>query len=210
VASLQFDKASGRFRIRFYCGDTEYKRSLQTKDEAEAQAVKVRVEETLRLIERGRLEIRPGADPARLVLSDGKLIGKPVIEQVLTLDDLFTLYRKALPEGAKEKNTITTERLHCKHLLRILGSQVAAQELCTTDFQKYADQRSQEKGRRGKVRPPTIKKELDTLRVIWNWAVSRGHLRGSAPIKGITFAKGKEKMPFQTWDGAWSKWAGAD
>lgn len=194
MASLQFDEKSGRYRIRFYCGNTEYKRSLKTKDEAEAQAVKVRVEETLRLIERGRLEIPPGADPARFVLSDGKLNGKPVIEHVLTLDDLFALYRKALPEGAKEKNTITTERLHCKHLLRILGSQVAVQSLGAADIQKYANQRSQEKGRRGKVRPPTIKKELDTMRVIWNWAVSRGHLLGSAPIKSISFAKGKEKM----------------
>jgi hypothetical protein len=149
VASLQFDKASGRFRIRFYCGDTEYKRSLKTKEEGEALAVKVRVEETLRLIERGRLEIPPGADPARFILSDGKLNGKPVIEQALTLDDQFALYRKALPEGAKEKNTITTERLHCKHLLRILGSQIAVQSLGTEDFQKYADQRAQHKGERG-------------------------------------------------------------
>jgi integrase len=38
------------------------------------------------------------------------------------------------------------------------------------------------------------------MRVIWNWGVSHGHLKGAAPIKGVKLPKGKEKMPFQTWN----------
>jgi hypothetical protein len=38
------------------------------------------------------------------------------------------------------------------------------------------------------------------MRVIRNWGVSHSHLKGPAPIKGIKLPKGKEQMPFQTWD----------
>jgi hypothetical protein len=38
------------------------------------------------------------------------------------------------------------------------------------------------------------------MQVIWNWGVSHGHLKGPAPIKGVKLPKGKEQMPFQTWD----------
>ena len=200
MASLHRDEDSGKYRIRFYYGGVEYKRSLKTSSDEEAQAVRSRVEETLRLLERGRLEMPPGADPARFILSDGKLNGKPVVQKALTLAALFALYEAGIPEGAKEPNTLTTERLHRKHLLRILGEQAPAQALTATDFQRYADKRSQEKGRRGKVRSQTIKKELDTMRVIWNWAVSQGRLTGPTPTKGVKYGKAGKQMPFQTWD----------
>lgn len=32
------------------------------------------------------------------------------------------------------------------------------------------------------------------------WGVSHGHLKGPAPTKGSKLPKGKEQMPFQTWD----------
>jgi hypothetical protein len=47
VASLHLDEASGKYRIRFYYGGAEFKRSLKTGDEKEARAVKGRVEETI-------------------------------------------------------------------------------------------------------------------------------------------------------------------
>jgi len=200
MATLQLDPISGRYRIRFMFGTREYKRSIKTKDEAVAKAIRGRVEETLRLLEQGRIELPPDSDPGRFILSDGKRNGKIIVQKVLSLEELFNLYRQALPEGAKEANTVTTERLHCKHFLRILGAKIAVQSLGVPDLQRYADARAQEKGRRGKVRPQTIKKELDTMRVIWNWGVSHGHLKGAAPIKGVKLPKGKEQMPFQTWD----------
>jgi integrase len=200
VASLQLDPKSGRYRIRFGFGGQEYKRSLRTRDEGAATVILGRVEETLRLMEQGRIELPANVDPGRFILSDGKRNGKTIIQRPLTLDDLFARYRKGLPEGVKESNTMRTERLHCKHLLRILGMKVMVQSLGTGDFQKYANERSQEKGKHGSVRPQTIKKELDTIRVIWNWAVGRGYLKGAAPIKGVKLPKGKERMPFQTWD----------
>jgi hypothetical protein len=166
VASLQLDPKSARFRIRFYFGGHEYKGSIMTKNEGVARGVLGSVEETVRLLEQGRIEMPADADPGRFILSDGKRNGKPVVQKLPTLDDLFNLYRNSLLEGSKEPNTVTTERLHCKHFLRILGAQAIVQSLGVSDLQRYAERRSQEKGRRGKVRPQTIKKELDTLRVI--------------------------------------------
>ena len=200
MATLEFDLTSKRYRVRFRYGGRAFKRSLKTAHREEAEAVKGRIEETLRLIERGRIELPSGVDPGAFILSDGKRNGKQALETVLTLEQLVTFYQAALPEGAKENNTLTTERLHSKHLLRILGSHKPIQSLAVSDMQAYCDKRSMEKGKRGKVRAQTIKKELDTLRVIWNWGVSLGHLKGGVPLRGITLAKRKEQMPFQTWD----------
>ena len=136
VAFLELDEASGRFRIRFDYGGREFKRSVKTRDEGVAQGILRRVEDIIWLLEQGRLEMPPDAEPGHFILSDGRRNDKPLVQKPLTLDDLFTLYRKALPEGAKEANTITTERLHCKHFLRILGAQTVAQALGLTDLQR--------------------------------------------------------------------------
>src|SRR5262245_9808140 len=122
MATLEYDPIAGRHRIRFRYGGRSFKRSLKTQDLAEVHGVVARVEETIRLIDRGRLEIPPDADPAAFILSDGKLNGKPKLAKVLTLGELFQLYKTGVPKDAKEANTRTTERLHCKHWERIVGS----------------------------------------------------------------------------------------
>ena len=91
MASIEFDEASGRYRIRFRYAGKPYKRSLKTTDKRDAGAVVGRVEETIRLLERGRLNIPPDADPGVFILSDGKLNGKLTAEQGYTLESLFDL-----------------------------------------------------------------------------------------------------------------------
>ena len=63
MASIEFDEVSGRYRIRFRYGGKPYKRSLKTTEKREAETVVGRVEETIRLLERGRIDIPSGADP---------------------------------------------------------------------------------------------------------------------------------------------------
>ena len=118
IAFLQLDKTSGRYRIRFDFGGVEFKRSIKTKQRKTALGIQARVEETFRLIEQGRLEIPTGADPAAFIFSDGKFTAKPVVQRPVTLGDLIERYRQSIPEGAKESNTLTPERLLCKHLMR--------------------------------------------------------------------------------------------
>ena len=69
MASLELDPVSGRHRIRFRFAGRAYKRSLKTQDRREARAVVGRVDEMIRLLERGRLELPTGAEPGAFILS---------------------------------------------------------------------------------------------------------------------------------------------
>lgn len=108
MASLQLDPLSNRYRIRFYVGEQECKRSFKTKDEDTAKVILGCVEETIRLLDQGRIEIPAGVDPGRFILNDGKVPPKIVTQKSMTLAELFASYQAALPEGAKEANTLIT------------------------------------------------------------------------------------------------------
>lgn len=114
MASLQ-RRASGRYRIIFtYSGDRFFV-SLKTKNLKEATASLARLEENLHDLERGRISLPYGADLDVFLLSDGKLLQKPVLERSLSLKELFEHYQKNHPVGAKEANTRYTESIHLKH-----------------------------------------------------------------------------------------------
>ena len=173
MASIEFDEASGRYRIWFRYAGKPYKRSLKTTEKREAEAVVGRVEETIRLLERGRLDIPSDADPGVFILSDGKLNWKLTAEQEYTLEKLLDLYPKSLPEGAKAQTTRKTEETHISHLSRHLKTSRLAQTVSTADMQAYIDRRLHNKYRERPTGPVTVKKEVATLRLIWNWAVGR-------------------------------------
>ena len=141
MASLEFDPASGRYRIRFRYRGKPYKRSLKTVDKREAESLVGRVEDTLRLLERGRIELPSDCEPGLFILSDGKLHGKATHAAVVTLQDLFGLYREKLPEGAKEATTLEGENIHIKHLLRHLKSTAVVQTIAVGDLQAYVEKR---------------------------------------------------------------------
>ena len=198
MASLEYDAASSRYRLRFRYADRAYKRSLKTTDQCEAKTVASRVEETIRLLEHGRLEIPPDADPAAFILSDGKSNGKPTTPAIRTLEDLFALYTEKLPTGAKEVSTLEGEAIHRKHLLRHLKGSSLVRSMTAGDMQTYVEKRLQDKWRGKVIRPDTIKKELTTFRLTWRWAVDQGYLNGLAPLKGIKLPKRGQKPSFMT------------
>lgn len=200
MASLQFDSASGLYRVRFRLDGIHYKRSIKTRDKKEAQAIVSRIRDTIRLINRGRLEIPYDADPAVFVLSDGKRKSNTTVLKFRTISSLLDGYRQSLPPGTKEASTLEAEDRHIKHLKRHLKPSCVVQSLTLTDMQKYVEKRSNENWRNKPIGPDTIKKELTTFRYIWNWGVRHGHLFGHAPIKGIDLPKTDEKSPFMTWD----------
>jgi len=80
MASLE-PTASGNYHIYFRFQGRRYKRSLKTKCEAEANARCSRLDETIRLVESGRIELPDGADLATFLLSDGKLAIKTLDEK---------------------------------------------------------------------------------------------------------------------------------
>ena len=91
MAFLQFDNESGRYRLRFSYGGQEFKRSIKTKDGKVARGIQGRVEDTIRLLEQGRLEVPRGADTALFIMSDGKLAQRPVAFRPMTLDELVAV-----------------------------------------------------------------------------------------------------------------------
>lgn len=71
MASLE--RRSDRFRLVFRFGGRKFQYPLGTHDEREALSCLHRLEENLRLLNRGRLELPAGADVPTYRMSDGKL-----------------------------------------------------------------------------------------------------------------------------------------
>jgi hypothetical protein len=132
MASLRRDPKSGNFFIRFQYAGRPFNRSLKTKENREAQAIRGRIAETLLLLERGRLKIPEDADPAVFILSDGKLDHKPMKPKVATLIDLFQVYNEEIPDGAKDSETLKGEQIHHKHILRHLRGSTSIKTFSTS------------------------------------------------------------------------------
>jgi hypothetical protein len=70
MASLE--RRSERFRIVFRFAGRKFQHALKTSKEGEARSCLARLEENLRLLERGRLVLPPAADLPTFLLSDGQ------------------------------------------------------------------------------------------------------------------------------------------
>jgi integrase len=204
MASLERDR-SGNYLARFRWASQPYKRSLDTRDPELARIALSRAEETITRLKRGWLSLPEGADPAAFIVSGGELTGKPAppIPPVIVrpmekprLSDLLGTYARGINPGAKERNSLETEAIHRGHLTRGLGDLVV-EEIDFDSIQGYVKARSEE-GRD----PVTIRKELATLRMIWNWALRRGRITSPLPWRmgDLEFSKTSVKEPFQTWE----------
>ncbi len=192
---------SGVFQIGFRIGERKLKRSLRTNDRKEAEAARSRMDENIRLLERGRLTLPPNADVATFLLSDGKLEERISIPKPVTLTELFNRYRTELPAGFLEDNSLRTIKIHLKHLERLIGKTLSLSQVTTPTLQRYIDRRSREENRRGKnISPTTIRKELTTLSSIWNWGSVRSYVENPFPNRGLKYPKSIDKPPFQSWD----------
>jgi integrase len=200
VASLEFDKTSRSYRIRFRFAGRSFKRSLSTDNRKLANSTLARVEETLALIANDRLEVPDDVDPAEYILTDGKRAQPLERRRIVTLGELCQMFQEQRVPGAKEASTIKTEDLHIRTLQKHFKKTTFVQSLRNADMQAYVLSRLSPKNGRRAVRAETVQKELATLRVIWNWAVRRELLDRPAPVAGLEYPKRDEKHPFRTWD----------
>jgi len=191
---------SKNYHISFrFCGK-KFKRSLYTKKRNEAESQAGRIEDNLRLVERGILVIPPGADIPTFLLSDGKISGAVELPPIQTLGTLIHQYENAVSGGAIEESTLRTIRIHARHLKRILGEDLDVQALTRDQLQAYINTRRAQRNKQGTaISPVTIRKELTTLSGVWTWAMASGVV-GPFPNKGLKYPKGTEKPPFQTWE----------
>lgn len=199
MAWIQKDR-SDNYHVCFRLGDRKFKRSLKTASQSQAESAKGRIEESMRLVERGYLVIPAGADIPDFLLSDGKISGPVDIPTVVSLNELIKQYEQTISGGAVEDSTLYTIRIHIKHIKAILGEDLDVRALTRSHLQEYINRRRSQKGHHGAaISPVTIRKELTTLSGIWTWGIGEG-LVGPFPNTGLKYPKGAEKPPFQTWE----------
>ena len=149
MAWLQSDP-SGNYHICFRFGGRKFKRSLKTKSEKQARRNKARLEDTIQLVQTGRIEMQPHVDVPTLLLSDGKLSKQHVVNTA-KLSDVSTAYFKSLPDDSLAGTTVEMMRIHERHLHRLLGKNTMLSQLSFEQLQQYVSKRAREKGRRGRT-----------------------------------------------------------
>lgn len=199
MASLE--RRGKKFRLVFRYAGKKYQHPLRTEHEREAEACAERVEENIRLLERGRLLLPPDADLPTFLLSDGKLNNTPVPRARLTLGEFRNRYVETHSQGSLEAKTLQTIRTHFIHLVESLGEGFDVQSLTMIKLQEHVNRRARCAGiHKRTLSPVTTKKELATFRAAWNWGVQAGLLTGRFPNQGLRFPKTSEKPPFRTFE----------
>lgn len=160
-------------------------------DEAEGKAGQIDL--LLLRIKQGLLTVPTGVPIEKFMLHDGvvKTVQAARVIEPITFEKLRDSYLETI-KGSIEENSLQTVTLHLKHFERSLGIRFPLQELTLGKLQEHILRR---KGRS----PVTLRKELASLRAMWNWGVQSGKLTGPFPNKGLRYPKGEDKPPFMTW-----------
>lgn len=201
MASLQ--QRGGWFHLLFRYRGRQYSHALKTKDRREADALRGAADRVLLRVRRRELPPPPpGASVPAYLLAGGVVADDsgPAAAAV-TLAGLADRYLAAHANGALEENSLTTVRLHLRHVLDSLGRSLPARDLSARALQGYLDARGRMKGKRDRpLSPETLKKEVASVRAAWNWGVRIDLVAGPFPGRGLTYPKADERPPFQTRD----------
>ena len=169
--------------------------TLGKVEDNEARVTAARIDYLLMRIKQKLLDVPIGVDILTFLAHDGKpptIAGKT--EQVsTTFAELRRRYLEIFGHGALENNTLYTAKIHLNHLAKTFDERTLLEQLGHADLQRHIDRRQDS------VAPVTIKKEIDTFRAAWNWAVRSGLASGSFPGAGLVYPKEDEKLPFMTY-----------
>jgi integrase len=200
MAWLEQHPTSKNYHLCFRFGGKKYRRTLDTDNTKSAEATRLRFEENLVLLERGRFELPPDGDLITFLLSDGKLAAPPVVAASPLLGDVFDRYLATCGNGSMEASSLEMLVLHLKQIRRKFGESFKLRDLASSHLQEYVNTRVRIKGNKSvPLSTVTLQKEMAAFRACFNWAVQTGLLTGSFPNKGIRFPKGEDKRPFMTW-----------
>lgn len=201
MATVQ--ERNGSYRILFnHHGKREtFTLGKVSRDEADNKARQV--DYLLMRLKQRLIALPPGMHIAEFVEHDGKPApvaagGEAPPAAKLTLAQLRAKYIET-NEASLEPSTVTGMKIHLDHLEGFLGPMFPVAELQLADLQRYVDRRTKAKGwRKRKLSAATIKKEIVTLRTVWNWAARMKLVSGRFPYDGLRYPKTTEKPPFQT------------
>ncbi|QVL30780.1 site-specific integrase [Telmatocola sphagniphila] len=199
MASLQ--KKNQSYYCQFLFQGKRYTVTIGQVSDQEANAFVGKIEHLLMRIRQKLLAVPKGVKIVDFLLTDGQVTSEPLEEEgPLTLEFLRDLYLQTHGNGALEANTLYTAKIHLKHIERTLEAKFNLRTLSSADLQKHINRRVKAKGLRGKkLSGYTIRKEIKTLRAVWNWAKESTLLKGEFPANKLAFPKIEEKPPFQTW-----------
>ena len=81
---------------------------------------------------------------------------------------------------------------------RVLNLSTPLQSTRVSTIQAYVDKRLKEKRNGKSILPDTVKNEVVTFRLIWNWANTQELINMRSPTRGVVFPHRNEKPPFMT------------
>jgi integrase len=162
--------------------------------EAQALAKGAEVDETLSLLERGRLALPDGIAIEEFVAAGGKVPKVSARPETVFARQLVDHYLATIGNGTVEESSLGTARTHLNQFLGTVGERYRIQSLTQLDLQGHVDRR-----RKKGVAPVTIRKELASVRACWNWAATAGVIKGPFPGRGLRFPKEQEKEPFRSY-----------
>ena len=219
MASLQ-QEPTGVFHIVIRIDGKRFKRSLGTKSESKAIALRDEITELVDLVKRGIVQVPEQISLIDFLLSGGKLKipkeepkQKPIPAEPkrrkAKLIKVFDQFFDSIPAGNIEDDTIRMLHIHKRHLLRILKPSFDITQLTGQVLQSYINRRAKEKTQflldksvpesaRKPVSATTIRKEITTLGSLWRWAATIPIVSGPFPNRGLRYPKIDEKPPFQT------------
>lgn len=161
--------------------------------EQQAQAKASEVDETLDLIERGRLTVPEGVGFEDFVAAGGKIPVVSARPETIAARQLFDHYLKTHGNGTIEASSLKTARTHLNQVAETIGERFRIQALTVLNLQEHVERR-----RKKGVAAVTLKKEMATLRACWNWAAHGDLVKGVFPGGGLRFPKEEETEPFRT------------
>jgi len=186
-------KKGDGYHCTFRFGGRRYYFAVGNLSEAQARAKGAEVDETLGLLERGRLAVPEGVALEDFVAAGGKVPAVSARPEAVTARRLFDHYLATHANGTIEENSLGTAKSHLNQFAETIGERFRVQGLTLLDLQKHVERR-----RKRGLAAVTLKKEVATVRACWNWAVHAGMIKGPFPGKGLRFPKEEEKEPFRT------------
>jgi integrase len=199
MASLQ--KKGESFYCQFMYHGKRHTFTVGAVSEEEAENKARQVDYLLMRLKQRLIVLPDGVDIVTFVEHDGKppsVASIPITRQSITLGDARDRYLQTLSGGAIEENSLSTIRMHLRHFVGTLGAGLTLEELTQPDLQRHISARARKKYRGKPLSPITLKKEMASLRAMWNWSIHAGLIRSHFPSRGLVYPKHDEKPPFQT------------
>jgi integrase len=186
----------GNYRIRISLDGKQYSFSTGTKDPEAAEIAANNIKTAAWLYKTGSANLAPGVDALDWIRAGGKTPER--LTNSPTLHGLIEHYRNHVPEGAKAKSTRKGEEIHIGHLEPLLGKSLRLSKLTKEAVQDFVAKRAKQKWHGKPISGATVRKELRTLSLLWNYGESLGWVTGKNPTRGVMVARPKSKERFRT------------